>query len=113
MACEDVESDPTFSCCNIYGNVGGDWEDCIAGLDADNDNISMDPLYQDAEADDFSLLLGSPCLPFTDPNPACDLIGAWEESSTAVEISSIPAKCRRAIAVASWGMARIGSLLNA
>ena len=65
------------SCCNIYGNAGGDWVDCIADQYGINGNISADPLFCDPENGDFTLHEDSPCAPFTPPNEECDLIGAW------------------------------------
>jgi hypothetical protein len=67
----------TLSCCDIYGNVGGDWVDYIASQYGINGNISEDPLFCDPENLDFTLHADSPCAPFTPPNPECDLIGAW------------------------------------
>ena len=52
---------PEFIGCNIYGNGGGDWIDCIADQLGVNGNISMDPLLCDPENGDFDLSLISPC----------------------------------------------------
>jgi hypothetical protein len=70
---------PTLRCCDVYGNVGGDWVGCIAGqYDPDlYGNICEDPLFCDPENGDFHLQGNSPCAPFTPSNPACDLVGAW------------------------------------
>ena len=72
-----VYSDVTMTCCDIHGNLGGDWIGSFAeqyGLDG---NISLDPLFCDPEQRDFSLDAASPCIPFPPSNPECDLIGAW------------------------------------
>lgn len=66
----------TFTCCDIYGNVGGDWTGAIAdqlGLDG---NIAEDPLFCDAPNGNFHLEPASPCAPYMPPNVECDLIGA-------------------------------------
>jgi predicted outer membrane repeat protein len=88
ISCEDDTSTPVLSCCDIYGNAGGDWVDCIEGLDASDGNISEDPLFADAENQDFHLSAGSPCIAFTEPNTECDLIGAFAAEDVAVESSS-------------------------
>jgi hypothetical protein len=53
----------TLSCCDIQGNAGGDWTDCIADQLGTNGNFSADPLFCDAGNGDFSLQACSPCLP--------------------------------------------------
>ncbi|MCK4305975.1 MAG: T9SS type A sorting domain-containing protein [Candidatus Eisenbacteria sp.] len=73
----DCSMDGTIelSCCDIYGNAGGNWVGCIAGQYGINGNISEDPLFCDLPNGDFSLAADSPCAPFSPPNPECDLIG--------------------------------------
>ncbi len=72
-----VESNITLTCCDLYGNPGGDWVGSIADQYGINGNISEDPLFCDPENGDFTLQESSPCAPFSPPNPECDLIGAW------------------------------------
>ncbi|MBN1628434.1 MAG: hypothetical protein JW990_01600, partial [Thermoleophilia bacterium] len=67
----------SFTCCDIYGNAGGDWIGEIAHHHGVNGNIAEDPLFCDLPGDDFTLYATSPCAPFTPPNEDCDLIGAW------------------------------------
>lgn len=88
VSCESGDGNPTFSCCDIFGNAGGDWVDCIEGLEASDGNISLDPLFADPDNHVFHLSAGSPCIAFTDPNIECDLIGAWAAEDTPVETSS-------------------------
>jgi hypothetical protein len=69
----------TLSCCDVYGNEGGDWIGCIEdqyhpGLYG---NICEDPFFCDRMNGDWRLEEDSPCAPFTPPNPTCSLIGAW------------------------------------
>lgn len=66
-----------LSCCDIYGNAGGDWVGTIEDQLGINGNICEDPLFCDPAAGDFYLDCSSPCAPFSPPNPECDLIGAW------------------------------------
>ena len=77
--CRDC-SPPTLTCCDIFGNPGGDWTDCIADQYGVNGNISEDPLFcADQYPDEpWRLRHASPCAPFSPPNPECDLIGAWD-----------------------------------
>ncbi|MCZ6852472.1 MAG: T9SS type A sorting domain-containing protein [Gammaproteobacteria bacterium] len=66
-----------FSCCDLYGNTGGDWVGCIAGGDSINGNLSQNPLFCDPENGDLTLSALSPCLP---ANNTCGvLIGAHGE----------------------------------
>ena len=67
----------TLTCCDIYGNAGGDWVGCIADQYGIRGNICEDPLFCGPGGGDFTLQDISPCAPFSPPNPACDLIGAW------------------------------------
>lgn len=66
---------PLLSCCDIYGNEGGDWVGVIADEYGINGNISEDPLFCDHPGGDYTLSCASPCAP--ENNPDCGLIGAW------------------------------------
>ncbi len=76
VVCE-TDCSATFTCCDIFGNVGGNWTGCVADQLGVEGNISLDPLFCDASALDFTLDGSSPCAPMTPPNEDCDLIGAW------------------------------------
>ena len=69
------ESLPAVICCDFYGNVGGDWNDCVADQYGINGNICADPLFCALELGDFSLDCASPCA--AGNNPECGQIGAW------------------------------------
>lgn len=66
-----------LSCCDIFGNAGGDWVGKIADQYGVDGNIGMDPLFCDPENGDLHLDAASPCAPFSPANPECDLAGAW------------------------------------
>lgn len=66
-----------LSCCDIYGNTGGDWVGCLADQLGVNGNIQLDPLFCDAAAGDLRLRADSPCAPYSPQNPDCDRAGAW------------------------------------
>lgn len=72
-----TQGEATLTCCDVFGNVGGDWVGCIENQIWINGNIWEDPMLCDAAAGNFRLQVESPCAPFSPPNPECDLIGAW------------------------------------
>ncbi len=61
------------TCSDVYGNSGGDWTGCLAGLDGTGGNLSADPLFCRQQPNPYLLREDSPCL----PHGACGLIGAW------------------------------------
>ncbi|MCK4415403.1 MAG: right-handed parallel beta-helix repeat-containing protein [Candidatus Eisenbacteria sp.] len=71
-----ISGNANLSCCDLYGNAGGDWVGDIAGQFGLGGNISENPLFCDPMSDDFTLQADSPCAPFSSPNPECDLIGS-------------------------------------
>ncbi len=73
---ECLRGTATLECCDIFGNPGGDWVGDIADQYGVSGNISQNPLFCDPDSFDFSLHADSPCVPFSPPNPECDLIGA-------------------------------------
>ncbi|MCK4511317.1 right-handed parallel beta-helix repeat-containing protein [bacterium] len=75
--CYDAATSVTMSCCDVHGNEGGDWVECIAGQLGTNGNIQEDPLFCGAAnpAEPYTLSPESPCAP--DNNPTCGQIGAW------------------------------------
>lgn len=76
FCCQDSGNVASLTCTDIYGNQGGDWTGCIAGLLGVNGNFAQDPLFCAPILDDFSLAEGSPCAPENSP-AGCGLIGAW------------------------------------
>jgi hypothetical protein len=80
-------SHPLLTCCDLYANTGGDWAGCIENQLDDRGNLCADPLFCDASSRDYSLQAGSPCAPFTPPNPECDLIGAWPVGCTGTAVA--------------------------
>lgn len=77
-----------LTACDVYGNGGGDWVDCIAGQSSSNGNFSEDPLFCKAAFGDLTLHEDSPCLPGNHPQGgAWGLIGAWDLGCNATGIS--------------------------
>ncbi|MCK4413429.1 MAG: T9SS type A sorting domain-containing protein [Candidatus Eisenbacteria sp.] len=67
----------TLTCCDLYGNAGGDWVGPIAGQFGINGNFSADPCFCDADNGDYHLWNYSPC-----NQVGCGLIGAWPVGCT-------------------------------
>jgi predicted outer membrane repeat protein len=89
-------STAVFSCSDVWGNAGGDWVGALAGQEGTNGNFSADPQWCDADAFDFRLQSGSPCLPGNHPDGAsCGTIGAYGECAAvgadAARFASSPA----------------------
>jgi hypothetical protein len=72
--CFNEDGPPNLTCCDIIGNQGGDWTDCIADQFGVDGNISEDPLFCGSAGGDFHLHVKSPCA--TENNPGCGQIGA-------------------------------------
>ncbi len=73
---DDGSATITLSCCDLFGNDGGDWVGSIAAQAGVNGNISADPFFCDVSNDDFSLAENSPCAPPL--SGACGRIGAYD-----------------------------------
>ena len=59
----DAVSIPQLSCCDIYGNNGGDWSGIISSQATMNGNFSLDPLFCDTmKIDSQQVVANSPCL---------------------------------------------------
>jgi hypothetical protein len=66
-------TEPVLSCCDLYGNEGGDWVGDIADQYGINGNISVNPVFCNPFKDDYYLAAGSPCL----DADTCGTIGAY------------------------------------
>lgn len=66
-----------LSCCDVYGNAGGNWVGCIASQYRVSGNFSACPSFCDADHGDFHLCDQSPCLPGQNPyHYNCGLVGS-------------------------------------
>jgi predicted outer membrane repeat protein len=72
VAVTDPGGVPSFSCCDIYGNVGGDWSGQILAQYGVLGNISEDPLFclNDNPDAPYSLNNSSPCAHACPGDPA-------------------------------------------
>ena len=60
--CFLADPTPSLSCCDVYGNSGGDWVGCIADQLPLNGNFSADPQFCGGHGtDNFFLQSDSPC----------------------------------------------------
>jgi predicted outer membrane repeat protein len=73
-------------CCDVYGNAGGDYVDCLTGQLALFDNFSSDPLFCDSSEVNFRLQEASPCAP--ENNLACGLVGALPVGCSATDVET-------------------------
>jgi predicted outer membrane repeat protein len=74
VVCSGNQDQPVLECCNIYGNVDGDWNEDIGWLASLNGNLSADPLFCDLAGGNLYLHEQSPCGP--EGNPCGQQIGA-------------------------------------
>ena len=82
----DATSTMTFSCSDIWGNIGGDWVGAIAGQLGTNGNFSADPLFC-APVSNLYLNDVSPCAPGNHPDgDSCDIIGAHDVACGTVPV---------------------------
>jgi len=74
--CEDSFGvcNPTLECCDVFGNVAGDWTGCIESYASVSGNLTADPVFCGLELGDLRIDVNSPCSP--DVNVECGLIGA-------------------------------------
>lgn len=74
VLCGDPAPQLEVSCTDVYGNGGGDWIGCLAGLADQDGNFAADPRFCNADAEDFGLRADSPCA--RESAGACGLVGA-------------------------------------
>ena len=65
---------PGLTCCDIYGNIGGDWVDLIQDQFGVQGNIAEDPQFCDVASGNCALMSSSPCA--EENNLECGQIGA-------------------------------------
>ena len=96
-----VGSSATLSCCDLFGNEGGDWTECIAGQAGSGGNLEEDPAFCDPADDDFTLMETSPCAAEQAP-PGCGRIGAYdvgcEDPAAVAPGADVPAQWSLAVA---------------
>ena len=85
------DSQVSLTCCDVYGNAGGDWVGCIAGQLGINGNFSACPSFCNADDGDLHLCDESSCLPGNHPDGYdCGLIGAWGEGCSCGPSRTVP-----------------------
>jgi len=84
-----VTGSATATCCDIFGNAGGDWTGDLAGQLGLDGNFSEDPRFCDPVSGDYTLEAGSPCLPGNHPQGSdCGVIGALGEGCPASPVEA-------------------------
>ena len=86
---------PSLSCCDLYGNSGGDWVGLIADQDTANGNFSSDPLFCDTTSMEPTIEDCSPCLEGNHPR--------GYDCGYVVGSSDVGCACGEATEVTSWG----------
>jgi hypothetical protein len=71
---------PVLVCCDLWGNVGGDWIGFLAPQLGERDNFSADPYFCGGEGEDVDE--SSPCLP---GSTTCGAVGALEVGCSALD----------------------------
>ncbi len=97
------QSTATLSCCDLFGNAGGDWVGPIASQQGLNGNFSADPLFCDLPAGNLRINGSSPCLPRNHPQGAeCGVIGAWGVGCPATGVDPLAAPPARLRLASPW-----------
>jgi hypothetical protein len=73
-------------CSDVYGNVGGNYVDCLSSQLGMFGNFTADPLFCDSSAVNYRLQEASPCAPEHDPS--CGLIGALPVGCLATSVKT-------------------------
>ena len=76
---------PVLTCCDLYGNTGGDWIGLFADQVVERGNFAADPCFCDAVAGDLTLCADSFCLPGNHPWGCDHLVGALGEGCAACD----------------------------
>jgi hypothetical protein len=76
----------TLSCCDVFGNAGGDWVGCISGMGSSDGNFSSDPLFCDSAAGNYELYSNSPCVDAV----GCGQVGANGTGCFASRVWHVP-----------------------
>jgi len=85
ISCADATANAILSCCDIFGNAGGDWVGCIADQLGIRGNISVNPNFRNITQGDFRLKstacgdsFDSPCIDTGSPAIVDSLLDcAW------------------------------------
>ena len=92
----DGDVEPELSCCDVWGNVGDDYIDCLEGQDGSDNNISDDPEFCGDGPLPYAVSNSSPCHNLAN----CGTIGS-EGSGCAIDPKREPREAT--IGATSWG----------
>jgi predicted outer membrane repeat protein len=81
---QEEAQEAVLTCCDLFGNAGGDYVGRIADQIGIDGNFSADPAFCDTLGGNFTLGDCSPCLPGNHPDgyDCGGVIGAWGEGCT-------------------------------
>lgn len=80
----EATSQPVLTCCDVYGNAGGDWT-TIEDQAGANGNMSADPLFCEPEAGNLQISSVSPCA--AENNDCGVLVGALGVGCTPTDVT--------------------------
>ncbi|MFH1690785.1 MAG: right-handed parallel beta-helix repeat-containing protein [Candidatus Eisenbacteria bacterium] len=66
---------PTLTCCDVFGNAGGNYDSVVGDQTGLNNNFSEDPEFCDRDNADYRLFDTSPCLAAN--SPCTQSVGRW------------------------------------
>jgi len=75
LACSDTAT-AALTCCDVYGNEGGDWVGCIEDQFPGNDNFHDDPMFCGSANPQYPYTLSYES-PLLSASGTCGQIGAW------------------------------------
>jgi len=76
----ETNCNPTLTCCDLWGNTGGDWTGYVAAQYGVSGNVSVNPYFCDAAADNYHVEAASYCREGN--NPCGTRIGALGSGCT-------------------------------
>jgi len=67
VSADDAGNIPSLECCDVYGNIDGDYDSVVGDQTGSNFNFSLDPELCGIEIGDYRLFDTSPCLAASSP----------------------------------------------
>ena len=80
----ETNNNPTLSCTDLWGNIGGDWSGFVASQQSLRGNLNMDPLFCEPMDMNFEVYDNSCCRPAN--NSCAAAIGAFGSGCTLVDV---------------------------
>jgi len=90
----------TATCCDLFGNSGGDWVGGIAAQASIAGNMNVDPLFCEIQNHDLNIRSNSPCAPQN--NSCSSLIGALQEGCGVIEEVYVDGEISPSHVISEW-----------